>query len=499
MDDKSGQGDFYIVGMGTPAGSRYARSSREIEDIYDSLLEECLPPSVLVDEYGELVQICGDGDRYLKVPRGRVSFDIQKMVPKELTTAVGIVISKVRKERRTVTYANIKSGLPEDETNINLVARPLFTNKNGLLILIIFEENKDGAGQTESAEKLDMIIELNGRISDLEQELEYTRKSLQTSVERIETLNDELCSTDEELQAANEELRMVNEELAAVHTRSLADKKLLEEARAFDAIKNDFFGNLSHELRTPLNVIMSTLQLLDAHIKNSPTNEKHDLYIKKHLNIMKQNCLRQLRLVNNMIDITKIDAGFFDVKLQNYDIVNVVENVTLSVSEYIRNKSLELVFDTDFEEKIIACDPNNIERIVLNLLSNAVKFTKEGGSINVNMYDRGDRVLISVKDSGIGIPKEMQEVIFDRFRQVDKSLTKNNEGSGIGLSLVKSLVELHGGMVYVQSEYGSGSEFIIELPVRTVPEDASIVREDDRLQQNVEKIHIEFSDIYNLN
>jgi len=135
---------------------------------------------------------------------------------------------------------------------------------------------------------------------------------------------------------------------------------------------------------------------------------------------------------------------------------------------------------------------------MLNLLSNAIKFTDSGGNINVNIYDKGENIIISVKDSGIGISKDKQDIIFDRFRQVDKSLTRDHEGSGIGLSLVKSLVEMHGGKISIQSEYGKGSEFIIELPVKTVLEKSDKENHEMQQQGHVEKIHLEFADIYSL-
>jgi signal transduction histidine kinase len=213
---------------------------------------------------------------------------------------------------------------------------------------------------------------------------------------------------------------------------------------------------------------------------------------------MKQNCYRLLRLVNNLIDITKIDSGYFDINKINNDIVGLVEDITLSIVDYAENRGLSLMFDTDIEEKIIACDPEKIERIIMNLLSNAVKFTGNGGNILVSIEDGEEYIGIRVKDDGRGIPENKLYSIFNRFVQVDKSLTRDHEGSGIGLSLVKSLVELHEGRISVKSEINVGTEFLVELPCKILPqgflEDTSIrnIIHDNR----IEKINIEFSDIY---
>jgi len=174
-----------------------------------------------------------------------------------------------------------------------------------------------------------------------------------------------------------------------------------------------------------------------------------------------------------------------------------VEDITLSVAEYIENKGLSLIFDTEIEELVMACDPDKIERIILNLISNAVKFTEPGGTILVNIKQGIKTIIISVNDTGIGISKNKQKIIFQRFVQVDKSLARKHEGSGIGLSLVKSLVKMHKGAITVESESNKGSEFIIELPIYLVDDKKSKGNTKDYiLEGNVEKIKIEFSDIY---
>lgn len=276
------------------------------------------------------------------------------------------------------------------------------------------------------------------------------------------------------------------------------NQKLLKEAIRYDRLKTEFFSNMSHELKTPLNVILGTIQLLELYIEKGiiGNNEKE---INRYINIMKQNCYRLLRLINNIIDITKMDSGFYQIKLENHNIISIIEDIALSIAEYTKNKGIDIIFDTEVEEKIIAVDPDKMERVMLNLLSNAIKFTDIGGIISVNIYDKENSIIISVKDTGVGIPEDKLKNIFERFSQVEKTIIRNKEGSGIGLSLVKSLVELHGGNISVNSEFGKGSEFIIELPVKVLKERPYTENNIGTNSGNIERISIEFSDIYSLN
>jgi PAS domain S-box-containing protein len=268
--------------------------------------------------------------------------------------------------------------------------------------------------------------------------------------------------------------------------------ELLNETREFNKFMTEFFSNISHELKTPLNIIFSSIQLLNLYNENS--GEKFIKNKDKYLDVMKQNCYRLMRLINNLLDMTRVDSGFLAPHMKNYNIISVVEDITLSVTSFAESKSISIIFDTDSEEKIMAFDPDKIERIILNLLSNAVKFTNRGGEIIVNMLDEGDYIVISVKDTGIGIPEDKLQVVFERFKQVDKTFTRNHEGSGIGLSLVKSFVEMHEGIISINSELGQGSEFIIKLPARKLNE--NYIEEKYVDDSIIERISIEFSDIY---
>lgn len=284
-----------------------------------------------------------------------------------------------------------------------------------------------------------------------------------------------ICRDITERKMKEELQRSVNEE-----------RRRLNELKEYDRIKTEFFANISHELRTPVNVIFSALQMHELKLKEcSYLNASEEIH--KYPKMMKQNCYRLLRLINNLIDITKIDNDYLHLNETNYEIISLVEN-----------KGLSLIFDTNIEEKIIACDPEKIERIILNLLSNAIKFTPYGGNISIKIEDNTDNISIIVKDTGRGIPIEKTNSIFERFVQVDKTFARDHEGSGIGLSLVKALVELHGGTISVVSELEKGSEFIVQIPVN--------VLESCEFKQNyqynedskfyVDKLNIEFSDIY---
>jgi signal transduction histidine kinase len=284
----------------------------------------------------------------------------------------------------------------------------------------------------------------------------------------------------------------LKKEIKLLKNDLIENEEQLFRSNEHNKVITEFFSNISHELKTPINVILSAIQLLMIKgVEDCAYNEKSA----KLLNVIKQNGYRLIRLVNNLLDMSKFDSGFLKLNLCNENIVCIVEDITLSVADYIKSKGVNIIFDTDVEERFMAVDCDKIERIILNLLSNAVKFTNSGDDILVLVKDDEESVKISVKDTGVGIPDDKLKVIFDRFGQVEKTLTRNKEGTGIGLSLVKTLVEIHGGSISVNSKLGEGSEFIVELPVTLVEE-----KEEDMCSpyysSKVDNILVEFSDIY---
>lgn len=261
-----------------------------------------------------------------------------------------------------------------------------------------------------------------------------------------------------------------------------------------EKLRLDFFSNLTHEFRTPLNLIFSSVQLIDQSISNIKKGDINVLI--RYLRIIEQNGMRLLKLVNNLIDSTRIDSGCLDYNPQNKDIVAFVENICESVVEFSHSQNIDLIFDTDQEEKIISFDSDKMERIVLNLLSNAIKYNKENGRIDVGIKCNEDYIDINVRDTGVGIPSDKIGDVFEKFKQVDNRLTKISEGSGIGLSIVKSLVALHNGMIDVSSKVGVGTEFKVKIPnkIQRLESNKYLIR-NESINMN-KKIQIEFSDIY---
>ena len=262
----------------------------------------------------------------------------------------------------------------------------------------------------------------------------------------------------------------------------------MHNAEEASKIKTHFISNISHELKTPINVIMSAIQLINYNTKESPSYSKN----KNTLAIIDDNCKRLLRLINNLIDVQKHELDDTKLNLSAVNVVNLIEMLVASVVPYAESKNLNLIFDTNKEDVILKVDADKLERIMLNLLSNAIKFSKPNGEIRVTLNFE-DCLYISVADNGIGIAKENLNKIFDKFTQLDTSFSRKNEGSGIGLSIVKSFVLLHNGKISVKSDLNKGTIFLIELPLT---ETSNIETEDASYDNLSENVKIELSDIY---
>ncbi|MDV4152060.1 two-component regulator propeller domain-containing protein [Clostridium sp. AL.422] len=255
--------------------------------------------------------------------------------------------------------------------------------------------------------------------------------------------------------------KLVNIKTMKLNKQLEENKKLSEELINNEKFKNNYFVNLSHELRTPINVIESTVQLIN--LLNNNKNITHTK-LNQYMNIIHKSCKNLLKVINDIIDSSKIETGKYKINKKNNDIVYIVEETVLNMRNFIEEKGLSLIIDPDMEEKIISFDETEIERCIINLLANAVKFTKRGGEILVYIKEIENYIEITIEDTGIGISKEDQKFIFKKFSQVEGTGVEKGSSSGIGLALVKYIMELHGGYIKLESEINKGSSFTIGIP-----------------------------------
>jgi signal transduction histidine kinase len=219
-----------------------------------------------------------------------------------------------------------------------------------------------------------------------------------------------------------------------------------EQIKQLDQMKSQFFANISHEFRTPLHLILAPLQKKQGSISDDERG------------LMTRNAKRLLRLVNQLLDLTKMEVGLVKPEPRNLDVFRFVRDIAYSFSPMAEPKEISYQIFIPERDVIVSIDPDKLEKIVYNLLSNAFKFTPKGGAVNINVaLDANNALLLTISDTGIGIPEKLQSKIFSRFYQVDPTQTRAHEGSGLGLALVKELVDLLGGDIVLESHEGTGS------------------------------------------
>ena len=244
-------------------------------------------------------------------------------------------------------------------------------------------------------------------------------------------------------------------------------REIEEKGRQIEAAnrhKSEFLANVSHELRTPLNAIIGFSEVLLEKMFGE-LNEKQNEYVDDILSSGRH----LLSLINDILDLAKIEAGRMELELTKFDLPSAVENALILVRERVSRRGIKLERMIDEKLSEFVGDERKIKQVLLNLLSNAVKFTPEGGKIHVEARLTDGSVIVSVADTGIGVAPEDQETIFEEFRQVGTTYAHKREGTGLGLTLTRKFVEMHGGKIWVESEVGKGSKFTFTLPIKPWP------------------------------
>jgi len=298
-----------------------------------------------------------------------------------------------------------------------------------------------------------MLASLRKSRDDLQQWGEELERRVQERTVELEQRSQELADTNVRLEEKTVELEQVNIRLQEV-----------------DRLKDVFLASMSHELRTPLNSIIGFTGIILQGMSGEVNEEQG-----KQLTMVKVNANHLLSLINDILDVSKIEAGKVKLSLDEFRLEDVVAEVVEALSPAAREKGLELLVEVP-EGITLFSDRRRVEQVLMNLLSNAVKFTDQG-SVKIAARVPGDgRIEVSVIDTGTGIKEEDMVRLFQPFQQVDPSLTKEREGTGLGLHLSRKLAGLLGGDIWAKSEYGRGSEFTFTIPLR--------YKEDQRNEEN---------------
>ncbi len=260
--------------------------------------------------------------------------------------------------------------------------------------------------------------------------------------------------------------RLLKENKGLVESLQHSNRLLFEaneELRKATQAKSEFMAHMSHELRTPLNVIIGFSELMLDGVTGE-INEEH----KQCLNDILSSGRHLLNLINDILDLSKIESGKMELKFGNFPLPDIIESLRSIMIPIIAPRKQSLEVYVEEELPLVNGDKSKVRQVLLNLLSNATKFTPDGGKLRIEAVKENKQCRVGVIDTGIGIKKESYEKIFEPFTQLDSSLDDDKGGSGLGLTIARQIVEKHGGRIWVESEYGKGSHFYFTLPLATV-------------------------------
>ena len=356
---------------------------------------------------------------------------IRILIPADLQREEDEILARLVQGERIDHFETVRLRKDGSQLNVSISVSPI----------------RDGAGVVIGAAKIARDITEAKRLQQAERELS----------EELQQLAAELEQQVDEGQSLQEELEQTNEDLA----RALEEAQdARRDAESANAAKSQFLAMMSHELRTPLNAISGYVELLDLGLRGPLTPEqRHDLVR------IKRNEETLLRLVEDVLNFAKLEAGRLDYRFEDVQLNELAENLETFITPRLEQKGLKYHFEPCDSDVMVSIDRAKFEQIMLNLLSNAVKFT-DNGQIQVQCDADEENIRIRVEDTGRGIPPELLDKIFDPFVQADRSLTRTVEGTGLGLSISRQLARATGGDITVESKAGSGSVFTLILPRR---------------------------------
>jgi chemotaxis methyl-accepting protein methylase/signal transduction histidine kinase/CheY-like chemotaxis protein len=576
--------DAQLRPTGIPPLPHLSQVDMHLVGVYDAILEEHMPPSLLVDENRALVQSFGGASRYLRHRDGRLSTDLLDMVDTDLRMALAGALQRACKDAAPIVYKGLRVQLADGQQLVNLTVKPVRNRRSGRLYALVSIEQRNEAARPDATE-IDFRQASDEQLQGLETELRYTKENLQATIEELETSNEELQATNEELVASNEELQSTNEELhsvneelytvnaeyqkkiaeltelnadmdsllasTAVHTvfldrdltirkftpkiaevfnllpqdtgrridnfthhicygplmedirrvldktepfeREVQDrhgrwfllrilpyrnksrvdgvvltlidvsplKQAEEEAREAVRRRDHFLAMLSHELRNPLGAILNSAHLMERAGMDTATRPEAQAVIVRQAEQM-------ARLLDDLLDVSRITQNKIEIYRDLVDLRAAANEAVQAARPLIESRRQALKVEIESTPLFVMGDAARLQQIQVNLLHNAAKYTPPEGTVWLSVAREDGEAVVRVRDTGAGMPPDMLETIFDLFVQNDRTLDRADGGMGVGLTLVRTLVAMHGGTVSVRSDgIGRGSEFVVRLPLTT--------------------------------
>ena len=441
---------------------------QDIEKEADAIvLAKHSPAGLIVNSDLAIVQFRGNVTAYLEPTSGRATLDLIKMANKRLLPKMLEIITEAKKSGKAASgvYGAMK-------TEIEVV--PLGHRVPGeRYFLVLFRETdlpeakatsaaKKKGGAHSPEESLELQKELRSTVEQLQELIEArdaSNEELRAAHEEVMSTNEELQSTNEELETTKEELQSANEELMTLNAELQHRNEELERHEKELYRKDEFLSFLGHELRNPLSPIVHSLELAELHGVTDPT-------LKRLLGVIGRQTEQMSEIIKSLLDAARAIGGKIKLQLEPADFGTVVKNAVEAAAPLIEAGKHDLKVELLDEAIYILLDPQRVEQIIVNLLNNAAKYTPSGGQITLRVTEKDNKIILSVKDSGIGISEEMMPRIFLLFSQANQSLSNFKGGLGVGLMLAKTLAELHGGSLTAASAGpGQGSEFTLRLPI----------------------------------
>jgi two-component system CheB/CheR fusion protein len=460
------------------------KSPISIEKEADSIvLSRHAPAGVIINNDLAIIQFRGDVSPYLKPVPGRAALDLIKMAHKGLLPRILEMLTKARKSNATVKSILLRMGVA-----IEIVPLSGHTASPEKHFLVLFEPidpkktKKDTTNLPKNKnrthdEHREIEEELNSTISQLQvlvetrdvanEDLKSAHEELMSANEELQSTNEELETTKEELQSANEELITLNAELQnrnvslkkgdEVHKKVIAQlQHNMEELGR----KDEFISILGHELRNPLAPILYSLELAKLHGIEDPELRQIFEVVERQSNLMNE-------IIKSLLDAARAMGGKIQIRTERTDFCTVVRHAVETAAPLISLAKHTLSTNLPSHPITMRLDPLRMEQVIVNLLNNASKYTQPGGHITLTVNEYKDKVLLSVRDTGIGISEDMLPKIFNLFSQANQPISNFKGGLGVGLMLARTLAELHGGSLTAKSDgFGTGSEFILELPLK---------------------------------